>query len=191
MALLAETGQTVVEPLQGTSVTISTSSDNGINIIEPLTSTGVTINASNDNGLNVLEPLLSTTILDLVVSNADGFNVIEVLTYTQVNNLPVSNADGLGIIEQLTFSPITGLLTPYGTGPYTISGTVQNGSSAPIARTVVAYDRFNNLPLDVATSDPVTGAFVLNVPYTSCYVVCLPTLADGSNAEIYDQITPV
>lgn len=193
MPLLAETGSAVIEPLQGTTVIgLATSNGNAFNAIEPLQGTTVLgLATSNGNAFNAIEPLQGTTVVGLAISNGNGFNVIEPLQWSTIAGLPVSNSSAFNVLEPLLFNPVPGFLTPYGVGPYTISGTVQNGSSAPLARTVIAYNRDTRIPLDITTSDPVTGAFTLNVQFVPCFVVCLPLLSDGVNAEVYDNITPV
>lgn len=141
-------------------------------------------------GNATVEPLVASNIANLSAINPVGNATVEPLQSSSVSNLPTVSPTGNKTVI-LYVSPPQSLLTTYGTGIYTISGTVVNGSSAPLSRTVIAYDRTTNIPEDVTLSDPVTGAFTLRVQNTNCYVVCLPLLSDGVNAEVFDNITPI
>jgi hypothetical protein len=142
-------------------------------------------------GEAIIQPLTYMTLAGLPAFNSNGDTVIEPLLLMSLSALPAISTSGFDFIQSNLFIPLLAFITPYGTGAYEITGVVQNSSSAPLSRTVIAVSRSDNIPLDVTLSDPVTGAFTLRVPLLSCYVVCLPNIGDGANAEIYDRVTPV
>jgi hypothetical protein len=119
-----------------------------------------------------------------------GEAYIEPILTSTIPNLPTASTTGAVSLDATSFSPILTLLTPLGTGAYSITGTVKNSSLAFVARTVIAADRDTGIIYDKVTSDPTTGAFTLNVPNVTCVVYCLPDPADGVNAEIFDLIVP-
>lgn len=171
MAVLAQTGEATVQPL--TYMTVAAL---------PV------VNTDSDMVLPSL-PIMSLPSMPTTSSN--GFAVIQPLPIISLAGLPTASSDGLNPVLSQLYIPVLAFINPYGSGIYTITGTVTNGASAPLSRTVVAVSRSDNIPRDVTLSDPITGAFTLRVPSLECYVVCFPSLADGTNAEIFDQITPV
>jgi hypothetical protein len=118
-----------------------------------------------------------------------GNALIEPALRSPIPNLVAGSSNGNLEVDNL-FSPTLETLTPFGTGAYSITGTVKNSSLAFVARTVIAADRETGIIYDKVTSDSTTGAFTLKVPNTTCVVYCLPDPADGVNAEIFDLIVP-
>jgi hypothetical protein len=137
------------------------------------------------------DPLLRSSIANLPAYTRTGVAIAEPLYKSSIANLPTVLNQGAATIDNLLFSPVGKISVPYGSGTKYVSGIVVNGSSAPLSRTVIAYSRTTNLPLDVTTSNDLTGEFVLQVPNEDVVVVCLPLATDGVNAEIYDRVQPV
>lgn len=143
----------------------------------------------SETGDSVIEPI-SSRGLNTAAINLLGNSIIETISSVAFN-LPTVNGQGSATIENIPLLILPNLKSSYGLGLYYVTGTVVNGSSAPLSRKVLAISRSNDNVLDSTYSDPVTGEFVLNVPNEDVYVVCIPEVADGVNAEIYDRITPV
>lgn len=142
-------------------------------------------------GNATVEPLPISNIANLATVDPTVLATAEPFYSSSVANLPAVSPVANNTVEPLQFSTVRSLLGPYGAGTKYISGTVVSGASAPLSRTVVAYDRSTNIPVGATVSDSLTGVFVMSVPDVEVYVVSLPLSTDGVNAQIYDRITPV
>lgn len=71
-----------------------------------------------------------------------------------------------------------------------VSGVVTDSSNNPCERRVYAYSHADGRFLGDAVSDPVTGAFSIDVPERA-FAVALDTDASGQNAIVLDRIDPV
>lgn len=90
---------------------------------------------------------------------------------------------------------VTGSFTPPPVGSLpsaatAISGVVRGSDNNPCERKVFAYSHETGRYLGTATSDPVTGAFSIDVPERA-FAVALDTDASGQNALVLDRLDPV